>query len=33
MSASHIAVELVFLTLSIFGVWFARNNKIKGILK
>ena len=33
MSASHIAVEFVFLTLSIFAVWFARDNKIKGILK
>lgn len=33
MSASHIAVEFVFLTLSIFAVWFARENKIKGILK
>jgi len=33
MSASHIAVEFVFLTLSIFAIWFARANKIKGILK
>ena len=33
MSASHIAVEFVFLTLSIFAVWFTRVNKIKGILK
>jgi hypothetical protein len=33
MSASHIAVEFVFLTLSIFAVWFARVNKVKGILK
>ena len=33
MSASHISVELVFLALSIFAVWFARANKSKGILK
>jgi len=33
MSGLHIAVELVFLALSIFAVWFARENKSKGILK
>ncbi len=33
MSGPHIAVELVFLALSIFAVWFARENKSKGILK
>lgn len=33
MSASHISVEFVFLALSIFAVWFARQNKSKGILK
>lgn len=33
MSGPHIAVELVFLALSIFAVWFARKNKSKGILK
>jgi len=33
MSASHIAVELVFLTLSVFSVWFARDQKIKGLLR
>lgn len=33
MSGPHIAVELVFLTLSFFAVWFARENESKGILK
>lgn len=33
MSGLHIAVELVFLALSIFAVWFACENKSKGILK
>jgi hypothetical protein len=33
MSGPHIAVELVFLALSIFAVWFARKSKSKGILK
>jgi hypothetical protein len=33
MSGLHIAVELGFLALSIFAVWFARKNKSKGILK
>ncbi len=33
MSGPHIAVELVFLVLSIFAVWFARENKSNGILK
>lgn len=33
ISASHIAVELVFLTLSVFSVWFARDQKIKGLLR
>ena len=33
MSASHIAIEFVFLTLSIFAVWFARDQKTKGILR
>lgn len=33
MSGLHIAVELVFLALSIFAVWFARENKSKDILK
>ena len=33
MSASHIAVEIVFLALGIFAIWFARANKSKGILK
>ena len=32
MSGPHIVVEIVFLALSIFGVWFARENKSKGIL-
>ncbi len=33
MSGPHIAVELVFFALSIFAVWFAHENKSKGILK
>lgn len=33
MSVPHIAVELVFVALSIFAVWFAHENKSKGILK
>lgn len=33
MSGPHIAVEIVFLVLSIFSVWFARENKSKGILR
>ncbi len=33
MSGAHIAIELVFLALSVFAIWFARENKSKGILK
>ena len=33
MSGAHIAVELVFLALSIFAVWFAHENKSRGILR
>ena len=33
MSGPHIAVELVFVALSIFAVWFAHEYKSKGILK
>jgi hypothetical protein len=33
MSGSHIAVELVFLALSVFAVWFAQESKSRGILK
>ena len=33
MSGAHIAVELVFIALSIFAIWFAHENKSKGILK
>jgi len=33
MSAPHIAVELVFLALGIFAVWFARKSKSKSILR
>ena len=33
MSGTHIAVEFIFLSLGVFGVWFARENKSKGILK
>jgi len=33
MSAPHIAVEFVFLTLSIFAIWFARRNIADGVLQ
>ena len=33
MSGPHIFVEIAFLALSIFGVWYARENISKGILK
>jgi len=33
MSGVHITIELVFVALSIFAVWFAHANKSKGILK
>ncbi len=33
MSGPHIVVEIVFLALSIFGIWFARQNRLNGILR
>lgn len=33
MSAPHILVEVIFLSLSVFGIWFARDNRARGILK
>ncbi len=33
MSGPHIAVELGFIALSIFAVWFAHENKSTGMLK
>lgn len=33
MGGTHIAIELVFVTLGAFGVWFAHANRSKGILK
>jgi hypothetical protein len=33
MSGPHIAVELVFLALGIFALWFARESKSKRILR
>jgi len=33
MSRTHIGVEIVFLALSIFAIWFARDNRSRGILK
>ena len=33
MSGPHIAIEFVFLALSIFAIWFARLNRSRGILK
>jgi hypothetical protein len=32
MSAAHIAVEFVFLFLSVFAIWFAHRSKSNGIL-
>ena len=32
MSASHIATEVTFLSLSVFAIWFARANKKRGVL-
>lgn len=33
MGGRHITIELVFVALSIFAVWFAHANKSKGVLK
>lgn len=33
MSPQHIAVEAVFLALSAFAIWFAFDNKAKGVLR
>lgn len=33
MSAPHIAIELVFLILGLFAIWFARRNSTNGILR
>ena len=33
MSAGHIAIELVFLALSLFAIWFAHRYKTLGTLK
>ena len=33
MSTGHIAIEIVFLGLSVFAIWFSRNNISVGILK
>lgn len=33
MSGPHIATEVVFITLSVFAIWFARENKSRGILR
>ena len=32
MSGPHIAVEFVFLALSVFAVWFTHESKLRGIL-
>jgi hypothetical protein len=32
MSGAHIAVEVVFLSLSLFAIWFAYASKVRGIL-
>jgi len=33
MSSAHIFVEVGFVALSFFAVWFSHQNKSKGILK
>ena len=33
MSAGHIAIEVVFVALSVFAIWFARTNKSKRVLR
>lgn len=33
MRGSHIAIEVVFIVLSVFAAWFARRSRSKGILK
>jgi hypothetical protein len=33
MGGQHIAIEVVFLALGIFGVWFAHESRSRGILK
>lgn len=33
MSVPHIGVEAIFLTLSVFAIWFARRYKARGILR
>ena len=33
MSAGHIAIEIVFLALSVFAIWFSRKSVAAGILK
>ncbi len=33
MSAPHIAVEVVFLFLSLFAIWFSLRSKAKGVLR
>jgi len=32
MSGAHVAIEIVFVALSLFAVWFAHHGKSKGIL-
>ena len=33
MSGSHIAIEMVFVGLSVFAIWFAHRNRSRGILR
>jgi len=33
MSAPHVAVEVVFISLSVFAVWFTRENRSRGVLR
>ena len=33
MSRGHIAIEAVFVALSLFAIWFAHQNKAKGVLR
>ena len=33
MSAGHIAIEIVFVALTVFAIWFAHTNKSRGVLR
>jgi hypothetical protein len=33
MSGAHIAIEVVFVALGLFAIWFSRTSKTQGILQ